>query len=741
MGERQLEEPQLAGGPLHDPANALPPPALVQASQHVQGTAHRMAGAEDLRARRPHRPPPARLPVLDQIRVGARQRRRAQRGHQRHLVGRVVHGLQHGQQVAHLLGAPHERRALDPVRDLGVLEGRLELGQRRPRREEDGDVGQPRRPPAARRGRVAHQPELLLDDAVDRLRDVLRLALPHRADRQVVALAEEHDRRVGAQGLAYRQQRLVRCLRPFDAFADELAEHGVDPVDDAGHRPEVGHEVEHRVGHPGLHREEQRDVRPAEPVDRLLGVAHEEEAARLDAVAIAVGSGGDEDGQLDLERVGVLELVDEQVRVALAERVAHGRLVAEEVARFDEQVVEREPAGPPPLLGRRQREPADGVEEVDDGVVVHARQQFLLRRFRGRARVAHVVDLDRRPVRLLPVAARPSGFGQEVQRLQLALDPTEAVGDGGELLEVLAEEVVAARAPGHVGDGGRQRVDDRGEIDRPWRRGLRRARIEAVAMVVQQARHVAERVEAEATGQAPEHHGLVPAIVEELVEERPPPFVEGQHRLDLVEHLERRRQPGLEGMLGEDALRERVQGRDRRFVDLRHCARRDSAGPGRGLELSSHPVAQLGRRRLGERDGRDAAHLGAVSHQLDEASDERGGLAGAGAGFDEEGRVEALPYLGAGRSVGDRRARRFPRGLRPEARLRLASASPCGSLAVARPVRGLAPLARPVRGLAPLAHDSSSSPSPSDSATYGASSRASRLRSHWRARSRGHTAW
>ena len=85
---------------------------------------------------------------------------------------------------------------------------------------------------------------------------------------------------------------------------------------------------------PGRH--EHADVGPTEPVDRLLRVAdHEEVAGReVDLVPLArarlgrtrVG-GRDAGGQLDLDRVGVLELVEEQPLVPLVEAGADGRAV------------------------------------------------------------------------------------------------------------------------------------------------------------------------------------------------------------------------------------------------------------------------------------------------------------------------------------------------------------------------------------------------------------------------------
>ena len=85
---------------------------------------------------------------------------------------------------------------------------------------------------------------------------------------------------------------------------------------------------------------------------------------------------------------------------------------------------------------------------------------------------------------------------------------------------------------------------------------------------------------------------------------RGPAPVERDAGGDLVEHLEPRRELGLDGVLGEDALGEGVEGADGGAVELGErrpgTARRSSAGgvPAVGalLELLAHAVAQLGRR-------------------------------------------------------------------------------------------------------------------------------------------------
>ena len=74
--------------------------------------------------------------------------------------------------------------------------------------------------------------------------------------------------------------------------------------------------------------------------------------------------GGQEDGQLDLQRIGVLELVDQEVGESVVQRTANGGGVADEVAGGHEKVVEHEAPLSHALLGRSHREPPHGSEQM-----------------------------------------------------------------------------------------------------------------------------------------------------------------------------------------------------------------------------------------------------------------------------------------------------------------------------------------------------------------------------------------
>ena len=90
----------------------------------------------------------------------------------------------------------------------------------------------------------------------------------------------------------------------------------------------------------------ERHLGATEAIDRLLRIADEEQLAGrdLDAVGIALLRvvRREEQEHLRLERVGVLELVDEEVREALLEPDAHALVGAEQIAREHEEIEEVE---------------------------------------------------------------------------------------------------------------------------------------------------------------------------------------------------------------------------------------------------------------------------------------------------------------------------------------------------------------------------------------------------------------
>ena len=86
-------------------------------------------------------------------------------------------------------------------------------------------------------------------------------------------------------------------------------------------------------------------VRAPESIDRLLRVAHDEEAPRLEAGRVGVGrtvvpTFGEKQNDFVLDRIGVLELVNEDHPETAFQGSADGGIVAKQVARANEEPVE-----------------------------------------------------------------------------------------------------------------------------------------------------------------------------------------------------------------------------------------------------------------------------------------------------------------------------------------------------------------------------------------------------------------
>ncbi len=169
-------------------------------------------------------PTPAGAPPLEQLGVGAGEGRRAQGGDDGDLVGRVLDGREQGEHLAHDVGAPHQRAALDAVRDVGVVEGPLDAARAAPgsargwRRRRSGAHGD------RRRRRRSPAPDVR--SAADRARDLARLPEPHLGGVEPVLrrAAEDHAPRARRRGWRGRARSGgVRRLDVAVALADERA--------------------------------------------------------------------------------------------------------------------------------------------------------------------------------------------------------------------------------------------------------------------------------------------------------------------------------------------------------------------------------------------------------------------------------------------------------------------------------------------------------------------------------------
>ena len=360
---------------------------------------------------------------------------------------------------------------------------------------------------------------------------------------------------------------------------------------------------------------------------------------------------GDPNGDFDLQPVGVLELIEQQPPVAVLQRGPHRGLAAQQVAGEHEQVVELQPpldragAGvvddPAPDPGDQ---PADDIVEGGGGGVGRRLVQVP-------QRVADLVDAPV-PVALLPETGVGSGDGgEEAERfglvgavelgapvLYLVETQPQLVVPGAAELRHLDELVgVAAQRVGVEAGARRQHCGD--------------AFVDKVPVAVEGHGQCPEVVEADAGGEREPQHGRGVGVLEQFGLELVVAPVGGDAGGDGVEDLDQRRQPGLDGVLGEDAAGERVQGADGGTVEVVERLVVTTAG-----ELHAQPVTELGGGLLGERHRRDVADRDAVGDERDDPFDQRACLSRARAGLDEQGVGEVGADPLAGVLVGDHAA-------------------------------------------------------------------------------------
>ena len=105
------------------------------------------------------------------------------------------------------------------------------------------------------------------------------------------------------------------------------------------HRAEVRRERQHDTKrlHAPLHQLVDLDIGAPESEDALLRIAHHEQAAgprRHPAPVVAFARvGGEKKAHLRLDRIGILELVHQQVRIARPQVVAHRGVLAQQLCR------------------------------------------------------------------------------------------------------------------------------------------------------------------------------------------------------------------------------------------------------------------------------------------------------------------------------------------------------------------------------------------------------------------------
>ena len=448
----------------------------------------------------------------------------------------------------------------------------------------------------------------------------------------------------------------------------------------------------------------ERHVGAAEAVDRLLGIADDEElagdGARAREVVLEGIVGREQEQDLGLEGVGVLELVDEQVREALLELAADGRVLLDEVPGEQEQVEEVEP--PAARLARAVglHERAEifaqaggevGVGLAEEGVEsalgrLPLREGLLAGDVLGEPLATalpppELAPRERAQLLFEPVVVAPADVLAPLELRDEALDLEQALRapvapvegprrEGGQRREVVHQPIDLPVAVERVAPPGGVEVALLHEGEAGLAQHVLGARSLAVArLATQHAPH--------ALGRGGEHR-LEPPL-ERLVED--PPL------LVLVGGLEERVDARLDGPLPQDLGAEAVDRPDVRLLELGEREVEAGALLLRGaaagaLDLGAKPELHLAGGLLGEghRDEAGERRL-ALLEERHHAVHELGRLPRAGRGLDDERRVEiaadAIARLLVGEDPGPRHGslRSVSRGMSSSRRFRFVRSS------------------------------------------------------------------
>ena len=411
-----------------------------------------------------------------------------------------------------------------------------------------------------------------------------------------------------------------------------------------------------------------RHVGAAEAVDRLLGVADHEQAAGLgrERAPVAPGArrGAQPGDELGLDGVGVLELVHQDPTGAAVKVVAHVVVVAQQVARPQEQVVEVGHAVGAAVARVGLGEILGEGKQADQGVGAQGRSELLEPRAVLGQDVPHPGARALIPVaRLTDGESRPRSLEQD-QALDLvaiggALDLALELED---LLEVAVRRVlggVAARLQLlQLSSPMGQRCLEGAHI----RHGrLRFGQRQRLAVAVHRLDQPAQGAQLQAAAHRPFHRFV--ALGQLSVEPTAIGLLEPHVGLQVVQRLELGVEPGLDGALAQQVASERVDGLDAGAVEIQQGlldARVLVLGKAlvveRPLELEAHARGQLAGRLLGEGDDRQVVDRGgAAAKQGDDPRDQHGGLPGPRAGLDAQVGVEVGLDSRAGGGVVDRR--------------------------------------------------------------------------------------
>ncbi len=606
---------------------------------------------------------------LDQLVVGDAEERPAERGHQGHSVVGTLDGAKQGSQALDLVGHEEALAPDDPHRDaprdhrIAVYLGIVEPWQENRHVAVAGRA----RPPVAR---VEHFPPLLFHYPTDHARQRRSLEAAHdrllagfRAD--LFGGIQEHDRRMRRFLLpVWRQGHVVRLVVAIGGPDDDPGEDGVDRVRDLLDRAETLGEGQGRAlaGDRFLGPLVNLDVGPAEAIDRLLRVAHDEEFPGLQfhlvpLRRVATPPLGQEEDDLGLERVRVLELVDQDVGEPLLEMLPRRGVVEQQVAGHEQQIVEVQDAflGLLPLVGLD--EPAQGITRLGHHLLAQLLAEpleFVLEFFeesaRGRIRVRIAPSRSTRQssqagqvchAGLRHGAVRPPG------RAQRHVSLTELGQESSGLLALRFDEAQEFL------DLGKHLVHEGAGV------GLRAIEPRSAVEQVAQAEHLPGRgsqgmalpVERDAQPQCAEQRrvrsgqfALQPLFPRSLPQERGGKF---------VGHLELRVHAGFHRALAQQTGAKAVDRADLGVAQVFEGLHQPPALvlvfalAGQALEFRADTHLQLASRLLRESHRGDPAQGGpSAADEVDEAGDQDAGLAGPGGRLDRQSGLQVFGRAG-----------------------------------------------------------------------------------------------
>ena len=651
-------------------------------------------GVEDLRFRRAHRlgplaqrmQPAVALAEEHERVVAQGEERPLERGEYRQLVVGPLDGGGGDAHRQHLLARVVRASADEHVRDPPRLEradvcaGEVALVIAHAL-EEKADVtpfDRDRIPPVA----LTHPPAAPGDQPVDERRYRVGIRLLDAEVRHFLALAidlrggQRDHGRLSFEVPAKRIERDVAGLRASLHLPRKSRVHGLL---DGRNGAEAGGEVQ-ELGATGeqelLHVLVERDVRAAEPVDRLLRIAHDEQlsrrGARIPPARLRRVRGSDQQEDLRLQRVGVLELIHQDVREAPRELRAHRNVVADQVPGPHEQIEEVEAPGAALEVLVSVAERSQLFAEAGGEIGVAAIEEcFQLRLQRIAARE------DRRLVQVLrePLsAAPPVPQTPAAELMKLRLEPVRVAGADGltppqlrhpardahdrlrrpivrtvGFLRQLADlrkprdhllepSVPVERAP----PPGAGKVAMLGKIPSRLPEQLARRRLARAHLAPQQPAHAFRRI-----GDGPLEPG-----VERLIEQAVLLFAGGDLEDGIDARLDRPlpQQVGAEGVDGADGRRLQPFQRSGQAIALL-----EGGAAARGLQLGAQAQLHLTGGQVGERHRKDPVERGpAASHQGDDARHQLGRLSGSSRGLHDQRRAEIAPDAIAGGLVRER---------------------------------------------------------------------------------------